>query len=165
MEPESGTTERRVPSAGKRLTFVALAVFLLGQALAVLIHFTAPEVWDGIGYEIIDGKVYAVPVHESKRYRLELERIGGKAAIFADDVNRWFSGLWKGKKLARTVSLLSIVASLALWRLGSLVLSTSDRASGFPAANDGKAQKDAEAERRPPAPIRYQKSGDRDQIS
>ncbi|MDR1162938.1 MAG: hypothetical protein LBM17_03760 [Candidatus Accumulibacter sp.] len=152
MKPESGTGQARATSAEKRLTLVALAIFILGQALAALIHFTAPEVWDGVAYEIVDGKVYAVPAYESKRYRLELERIGGKAAIFADDFNRWFSGLWKGKKLAKTVSLLSIVASLALWRLGSLGLFTSDRASVFPAANNGKAQKSAEAEHHPHAP-------------
>jgi hypothetical protein len=98
---------------------IALVIFAIGQALAALIHFTAAETLDGIAYEIIDGKVYTVPAYESKRYRLELERIGGKAAIFADDINRWFFGLWRGKKFAKTVSFLSIATALLLWRLGS----------------------------------------------
>jgi hypothetical protein len=101
-----------------RLYRVALLILAIGQALAALIHFTAAETRDGIAYEIIDGKVYTVPAYESKRYRLELERFGGKAAIFADDLSRWFVGLWKGKKFAKTVSFLSIAASLLVWRLG-----------------------------------------------
>ncbi|MDR1367414.1 MAG: hypothetical protein LBJ76_01675, partial [Candidatus Accumulibacter sp.] len=73
----------------------------------------------------------------------------GKAAIFADDLNRWFFGLWKGKKLARTVSLLSITVSLLLWRLGH---SANFGTMASPAANDdetdGKARGKNGVERR-----------------
>ena len=67
-------------------------------------------------YEIIDGTAYPVLASESKSYRSDLERFGGKAAVFADDFNRWFAGLWMGKRLAYTVGVLSIGVALMFFR-------------------------------------------------
>ena len=92
-------------------------ILLAGLAGATFAYLTAvDDPGDAIGYEIVDGNVYVIAASDSKLYRHDLERIGGKAAVFADDLNRWFSGLWRGKKLAYTLALLAIGGSLACFR-------------------------------------------------
>ena len=71
-----------------------------------------------LGYEFANGAVYALEPGDSKMYRHELERFGGNAAIFADELSRWFSGLWHGKGLARTLAVLSSVVALFFLRAG-----------------------------------------------
>lgn len=51
-------------------------------------------------------------VNNSKRYQLQLERIGGKAAVALDEFDDWLASLWTGQRLAVTVAVLSIGASL-----------------------------------------------------
>lgn len=99
---------------------VAAALILLGGLLvAGLIYHRAGNLPDeGLSYEFIDGAVYVVDPSDSKLYRRELERFGGKAAIFADDLNRWFSSLWKGRRLAFIVALFSIVIAAGVLRFG-----------------------------------------------
>jgi hypothetical protein len=103
---------------GNRFYRIALVVFLLGQACAAVLYFIASERTDAFGYEIIGGKVFAIQASDSKMYRHELERFGGKAAVMADDLNRWYFGLWKGKRLAQTVALLSFGVAFVIFRAG-----------------------------------------------
>ena len=92
-------------------------ILLTGLLAAAAIYLTAPEdSSDVLGYEIIDGNAYAITASDSKMYRHDLERFGGKAAVLADDLNRWFSGLWRGKRLATTVAVLSVVLALGFFR-------------------------------------------------
>jgi hypothetical protein len=51
----------------------------------------------------------------SKIYNRELQRFGGKSAVLFDDALRWFSDLWRGKALGKTVALLSALAALGLY--------------------------------------------------
>jgi hypothetical protein len=46
---------------------------------------------------------------KSKRFAYELERMGGKAALIANDFNRCFAGLWQGESLAYTVTVITVV--------------------------------------------------------
>ena len=112
---------------GKKLTpsircyLIGIFIFLAGLLGAAIIYFTVPDdQGDVLGYEIVDGNAYSIMASDSKMYRHDLEHFGGKAAVFADDLNRWFSGLWKGKKLARTVAVLAIVLALGFFRAGWL---------------------------------------------
>ena len=63
----------------------------------------------------MNGTVYPLSTHDSKKYRFELERIGGKQALLFDDLDRWFEELWQGKTLAKTVAWISILVSLGIY--------------------------------------------------
>lgn len=92
-------------------------ILIVGLITAALVYRSASEDMGDIdGYEIIDGVAYPVMLPDSKRYRHDLELFGGKAAVMADDFSRWFSGLWKGKRLALTLTVLSIGISLLCFR-------------------------------------------------
>ena len=99
-----------------RLYLIGALILLAGWLGAASIYMTTPEdSGDAIGYEIVDGVAYPILAHESKAYRHDLERFGGKAAVMADDFNRWFSGLWTGRRLARTLAVLSTALALAFF--------------------------------------------------
>lgn len=96
-----------------RLYAIGAAILLAGWIGAAVIYATAPDNdGDALGYEFVDGVAYPIPAYESKKYRHDLERFGGKAAIMADDLNRWFAGLWVGKHLAYTLATLATGAAL-----------------------------------------------------
>lgn len=100
-----------------RLYLIGAAILLAGLLGAVAIYATASdERSDTLGYEIVDGVAYPIVAHDSKRYRHDLERFGGKAAVLADDFNRWFAGLWIGKGLANTVATLAAGVALGFFR-------------------------------------------------
>ena len=101
-----------------RLYLLAALLLVTGLSAALLIYLTQPEMdSDVLGYEFADGNSYAVLTRDSKQYRHDLERLGGKAAVFADDLSRWFSGLWSGKQLAYTLAFLSIGAAAICLRI------------------------------------------------
>ena len=96
-----------------RLYSIGAAILLAGWLGAAVIYATAPDDdGDALGYEFVDGVAYPIPAYESKKYRHDLERFGGKAAIMADDLNRWFAGLWVGKHLAYTLATLATATAL-----------------------------------------------------
>lgn len=97
----------------------AVCVLVVGWSAALWIACTADDHDpDVLGYDFANGQAYAQRVSDSKRYRSDLERIGGKAAIYADDLNRWFEGLWQGRRLAWTVATLSGVVALGCGWMG-----------------------------------------------
>src|SRR5258708_36898858 len=97
----------------KRLTLWSIAVAVVGLCSALLIYVTAGEAADLEGSEIVmvDGKAYPVPLADTRMYRRELQRFGGKAALLFDDFNRWFAGLWPARPLRATAA--RIPASLS----------------------------------------------------
>ncbi len=100
-----------------RLYLTGTIILVAGLLGALSIYVMADnDSSNAIGYEIVDGHAYAIMAHESKSYRHDLERFGGKAAVMADDFNRWFSGLWRGKRLAYTVGVLGIGIALMFFR-------------------------------------------------
>jgi len=99
-----------------RLYLNGAFIFLTGLMGAVSVYLMATDdSSDAVGYEFVDGKAYPILAHESKAYRHDLERFGGKAAVMADELNRWFAGLWQGKRLACTLAVLSTGAALAFF--------------------------------------------------
>ena len=97
----------------------AATVLLIGLLSAAYLYWQAGNVEDGaLVYEFAGGNVYLVDPADSKMYRHDLERFGGKAAVFADDLNRWLSSLWKGRRFAILLAILSILAALMLYRAG-----------------------------------------------
>jgi hypothetical protein len=112
-------------SMQKRLTLCSVIVAVAGLCSAVLIYLTAGEdtiLEEGFEIVVIDGKAYPIPLANTKMYRRELQRFGGKAAVLFDDLNRWFKGLWRGKSLAITVAWITVFLSLGLFLLARELL-------------------------------------------
>ena len=104
------------PRLKRRLRLASALILVLGLCAALLIYRAADTgAQEAIAFEIIDGQAYSVAPAESKVYRREVERIGGKAALLFADFDRWFSGLWRGRSLAYTVAFLTTTASAALF--------------------------------------------------
>ena len=94
---------------------LAGAILVLGLAAATTVFvMTPPET----GEE--PSGVYVASVANSKKYRLELQRIGGKAAVSAAEFSDWFDSLWQGRRLAATLVVISIGASLLCLGLARL---------------------------------------------
>lgn len=82
-----------------RFYLASVVILAVGLISAALIYILAA---DGQAYEIAGGKQHDYAV----------ERIGGKAAVFAVRFNEWFGSLWHGKQLAFTLAFISIGAAL-----------------------------------------------------
>ena len=106
----------------RRLRLASLIVLAAGLCGAMLIYLLAEDIQDdSFGNVIVNGTVYPLSTRDSKPYRRELERFGGKQALLFDDFNRWFGELWQGKTLGKTVAWISILVSLGLYILSGLL--------------------------------------------
>ena len=87
----------------RRIAAYVLAVGLSASAVVFALAPAAPE-GDEAGVSVAS-------IGNSKRYQLELERIGGKAAVMAVEFEDWFDSLWHGRRLAGTVAVLAALGS------------------------------------------------------
>jgi hypothetical protein len=78
---------------------VAAAILVAGWTIAAAVWVTAPppppqndDVYD---------------MEHSKKYLLQVERIGGKAAILGTEIDAWLAGLWEGRARAYTIAALT----------------------------------------------------------
>ena len=56
---------------------------------------------------------------DQRAYDYNVERLGGKATLFAIHVDQWFSSLWHGRSLALTIAVLTLAfSSVGLWLAG-----------------------------------------------
>jgi len=83
----------------KRCNLTTAAILLIGFCSALLIYLTAGEAPHNPFAEF----------EKSKKFAYELERMGGKAALVANDFNKWFAGLWQGESLAYSVAVITIL--------------------------------------------------------
>lgn len=96
-----------------RLRLIGALILIAGLTGASLVFMTASDAGnDADGYEIVGNHAYPISPRDSKSYIHDLEMYGGKAAVFADDFNRWFEGLWHGRQLAYTLAALAIGLAL-----------------------------------------------------
>ena len=86
---------------------IAIGILGIGLSASVMVYVMAPP-----DDNEEDGGMYVASIDNSKKYQLELERIGGKAALVAVEFNNWFAGLWHGERLAGSLAVLSISGSL-----------------------------------------------------
>jgi hypothetical protein len=98
------------------LHLAAMAILALGLGAATAIYLLADDTDDSSDNQtiLVNGVTYSVPASATKLYVRDLQRFGGKAALVFDDLNRWFSGLWRGRALAGTILWISVIASLAV---------------------------------------------------
>jgi hypothetical protein len=100
----------------KRLHLCSLAILVAGLCGGMLIYLLAEDVPDAsLGYVIVNGTVYPLATQDSKKYRREIQRFGGKTALLFDDFNRWFGELWQGKTLGKTVAWAGVLLSLGIF--------------------------------------------------
>jgi hypothetical protein len=80
----------------KRMYGTGVAALLAGLVAAVIIYACAEPPDTAISrYAVAD-----------PRYQIELERIGGNAAVLMAQLHQWFDSLWSGTALAYTVAVL-----------------------------------------------------------
>jgi hypothetical protein len=101
---------------------ITAIILLVGLGSAVLIYLTAESASDSVlGYEVIGGNVYPITPEDSKMYKHDMELYGGKANVLADELRRWFVGLWHGKSLAFTVACITVVISFGFFFVANLL--------------------------------------------
>lgn len=99
MTCEKNMSVMKITAPLKRCSIVTVAILLVGLGSAVAIFLAAVEVPPDPFAEF----------EKSKKFAYELERMGGKAALAANDLNKWFAGLWQGEMLAYTVAVITLV--------------------------------------------------------
>jgi hypothetical protein len=101
----------------RHLRWLAFAMMILGLGSAVLLYVTAsPPVPHPLGYDPFN----------SKKYLRELEVYGGKINILAVEFRQWCASLGRGKPLAYTIALLTVLLASLVWRIGSLTAAHRD---------------------------------------
>jgi len=108
----------------KKLFAAGALVLVAGLALAGWIYSRSddgPDLSGAYQIVIVDGVPQPIAANESKAYRRDLQRYGGKMALLFDDIGRWWSGLWHGRSLALTVAFISVIVSFALYFIGVAV--------------------------------------------
>jgi hypothetical protein len=97
----------------------SLFVLVAGLCSALLIYLLAEEIPDdSLGYVVVNGTLHPLSTRDSKTYRREIQRFGGKAALVFDDFSRWFAELWQGKALGKTLAWLSVLTALGIYLFG-----------------------------------------------
>ena len=105
----------------RRLRLIGIGVLTTGLLAAALVYWNrraAPEeARDIVGYEVGPGYSYPIKAANSRRYNDQLERVGGKAGVFAVEVTAWYDDRWRGKNLAPTLAVLAVVGFLGCFYL------------------------------------------------
>jgi hypothetical protein len=116
---------RPSPLAPRHLRWLASGICILGIGLAVLLYMTAaaPSPYP-LGYDPFT----------SKKYVRELELYGGKLNLLAVELHQWLASLWRGKALAYTVAVLTLMLASLLWCIGSRAASLHEKQAEIPQA-------------------------------
>lgn len=100
------TASREVSRRLHRLVPWILGLGLAGAGVAAWLVPGAAE--PPLGYDPMD----------TKKHLYDLERFGGRLNIQATMFRAWFSGLWQGRNLPRTLVCLTLLLALGCWWLG-----------------------------------------------
>jgi hypothetical protein len=106
----------------RRLRRVGAAILAAGLLSAALVYRASPP--PGANPDPLDSGY-------SKKDLYDMERIGGKSVVFAAELSEGFDSLWHGRRLAGTLTFLSLGGSLVCFFL-------ADRLSGIHPAGPGK---------------------------
>jgi hypothetical protein len=92
-----------------RCYLVTAIILMIGFGTAIAIYLTADEIPDNPFAEF----------EQSKRFAHEVQRMGGKMAIVANDASVWFGALWHGRQLAFTVACITLVIAVGYYVIAS----------------------------------------------
>ncbi|NUX57549.1 hypothetical protein [Paraburkholderia youngii] len=92
----------------KRLYLCGAAILVVSLIAAVLIYISVPPPDSAVAmYGIVD-----------PRYLVELQQIGGNAAVLMAQLHQWFDSLWHGVRLAYTVAALGAALAAGCFFIG-----------------------------------------------
>jgi hypothetical protein len=105
----------------KRIRVVGIILLIGGLLAGVVIYFKAPPEQDRdliLGIDV-----------RTNRDVLQLEKMGGKSAVFMADFEEWFASIWHGRRLAYTVAVLAMSGYAGCYLLADFAefSSTQDR--------------------------------------
>ncbi len=101
----------------RRLRALGAVILVVGALAAIAVYSrTAPE--DEAQYLFDSGTQLS---GNARRYENEMKNIGGESNVLAAELRDWFGGLWRGRKLAGTLAVLSLGGSLACFLLAHLL--------------------------------------------
>jgi hypothetical protein len=90
---------------------ISQGILLAGALAAAIVYVTARErTGSALGYD---------PLAE-KKYLRQMERLGGKANVLSAEFQDWFDGLWRGRRLAATLLVLSAISAGGFWYVVTL---------------------------------------------
>lgn len=92
-----------------RPSLVTAGILLIGLGSAIAIFLTADDIPDNPFAEF----------EQSKRFAHEVQRMGGKMALVANDASAWFAALWHGRQLAYTVACITVVIAVGYYMIAS----------------------------------------------
>ena len=108
----------------KRCNLVTAGILLSGLGTAVAIYLTAADAPDNPFAEY----------EQSKKFSYEVQRMGGKMALVANDMTSWFAELWHGRQLSYTVACITLVIAVGYYVIASGIKHGEDAAG----SNDHK---------------------------
>jgi hypothetical protein len=111
-----------------RLQLAGLVVLVVGLLAALCVYLAAANGPDtgAASYRIVDGHAYASAPDDSDREMQALERLGGRASVWTYRFDRWLASLWHGRRLAGTLTVLSLVVSWACFHVAGLMAEDPD---------------------------------------
>lgn len=119
-------TDPKNARAARSLRWAGAIVLAAGIAAALVVYLFAPAGRADAGnYSIVGGQVFAAPDENSAEMQ-QVERLGGKPAVYALEFHRWFLSLWHGRRLAFTLLVLSVVVALLCFHLAGLFADDPD---------------------------------------
>jgi hypothetical protein len=105
-----------------RLRLAGVVILVVGWLAALCVYLTAgDDPSANAGYQIVNGQTFAIPLDGSTHEMQQLERIGGKAAVWAYQFDRWLASLWHGRRLAYTLAILSASVALLCFYIADLM--------------------------------------------
>jgi len=105
------------------LRWLSYGIFIFGLGLAIFLYVTAASPPPHpLGYDPFT----------SKKYVRELELYGGKINVLAVELHQWLASLWRGKALAYTIAVLTLMLSALLWFIGSRAASPRETQAETP---------------------------------
>jgi hypothetical protein len=106
-------------SLHNRFYLSAATILIAGILVGATLYFFATSTdASGANIVIVGGKAYSVDPAESKSYDDQLQRMGGRSLVRADEFNRWFGSLWQGENLGLTIAVLATILALILLWIG-----------------------------------------------
>jgi hypothetical protein len=84
-------------------------ILLVGWTCSIVIYLTAEEIAENPFAEF----------ENSKRFTNSVERMGGKTALLANEISKWFNGLWHGESLAYTIAFITFIIAVVYYFIAS----------------------------------------------
>jgi len=89
----------------RRPLYIALAILAVGWGIGIAVYLTAADE---------DSLPFALTT-DSRHYVNQLERLGGKSAVFYEELSEGISSLWHGPRLGITIGVLSCLVALVYY--------------------------------------------------